>query len=298
MAYRLRANDSPVSEGIRRIAREQLAKAIAAIDDPTDPEEAVHDIRTCCKKLRGLLRLIRPEIDEYRSENEALRDTARRLSGVREAKVLQDTYDLLLDTCDATLDRRTLGQIRRRFTLERKAELQRIDLAGRLSECRQELVEARDRASGWTIASDGWSGLAGGLAKTYARARSSAEEARLQGTPAAYHELRKQLKYHLFHTLLLRSIWPREMSERAAVATRASDLLGDYHDIAVLEAQLTSGHRTFGDRSAIEAALALAAERRGKLTHDAWPLIGRLLAEKTGALVDRWSALWVNWRGT
>ena len=52
MPYRLRDSDRSVPEGVRRIAGEQLDRAIDAIDQ-LDPAEAIHEVRTRCKKLRG-----------------------------------------------------------------------------------------------------------------------------------------------------------------------------------------------------------------------------------------------------
>src|SRR3954471_12662774 len=52
-------------------------------------DETVHEVRKSLKRLRALLRLLRHALgpDEYRRENRALRDTARPLGEVRDAKV-------------------------------------------------------------------------------------------------------------------------------------------------------------------------------------------------------------------
>ena len=292
LAYRLQSTEVFVPAGIRRIACEQLDKALAPIVTQ-DAEGAIHDVRTRCKKLLGLLRIVQPNLSEFRSESHAFRDIAGHLSDLREAKVLQDTYDRLLERRHNGIDRRALGQIRRRFTLEHTELRSRVDLAARFAECREDLAAARDRAGEWTIARDGWSAVGPGLTRTYTRARSAARNAREEGTAEAWHELRKQLKYHYFHTLLLRRIWPREMRVRAGVAARATDLLGQHHDLAVFKSRLIDD-RFSGDLVIAELALGLATKGQQVLLSQAGPLIGRLLAEKPRPLARNWRALWEN----
>jgi hypothetical protein len=61
MSYHLKRSDGPVQDGVRRIAVDQIDAAIAELDDKAlDVHETVHQIRKRCKKLRGLIRLVRP----------------------------------------------------------------------------------------------------------------------------------------------------------------------------------------------------------------------------------------------
>src|SRR5690349_17569591 len=56
-------------------------------------DDTVHEVRKSLKRLRALLRLLRHSLgrDEYRRENLALRDAARPLAVVRDAKVFVGT---------------------------------------------------------------------------------------------------------------------------------------------------------------------------------------------------------------
>ena len=52
MAYRFRRKDRSVEHALRRIAREQVDKAVTSIDDEEDQtSETIHDVRRRCKKL-------------------------------------------------------------------------------------------------------------------------------------------------------------------------------------------------------------------------------------------------------
>src|SRR5207244_2408804 len=75
--------DGAVGDALRAVARDILAEALAALDDPEKSDAvAVHDYRKAMKRWRALLRLIIPFIGE---EGEQLRvearDLARELAG-------------------------------------------------------------------------------------------------------------------------------------------------------------------------------------------------------------------------
>jgi hypothetical protein len=53
----------------------------------------VHQVRKLCKKLRGLIRLVRPEFDNFQKEDEFFRDAARELSYVRDAQSIIGLID-------------------------------------------------------------------------------------------------------------------------------------------------------------------------------------------------------------
>ena len=98
MAFAVRPEES-LRKGIRRIARREMEEIRAHVTKPANGsrDAAVHEARKCCKKLRALLRLVRPAISArtYRGENTAFRDAARPLTAVRDAKVLIETLDKL-----------------------------------------------------------------------------------------------------------------------------------------------------------------------------------------------------------
>jgi CHAD domain-containing protein len=96
MAYRLALADD-LAASLQSVARDQLEGAADGLADGDDPVEAVHDARKRIKKTRAALRLARPGLPKrvYRAENSALRDTARGLSGARDADVMVETAEKL-----------------------------------------------------------------------------------------------------------------------------------------------------------------------------------------------------------
>jgi hypothetical protein len=55
MSHRFEGNES-AAEAVARVALEQLDKALDHTRAKTKLDDAVHDVRVCFKKLRGLIR--------------------------------------------------------------------------------------------------------------------------------------------------------------------------------------------------------------------------------------------------
>src|SRR3546814_13842801 len=108
---------------MRRIAGEQIEKALASVE-ARDRSDAIHDIRKRCKKLRGLVRLVRPVFDGYAQENAGFRRLADSISAARDSKVMQDNCDRLNRDSSAPSARRELDSNWQQFTLPRRAATQ------------------------------------------------------------------------------------------------------------------------------------------------------------------------------
>jgi len=66
MGFRFEEKDAGLADGMRRIATEEVARAEAELADPDLPiARKVHQARKRTKRLRGLLRLLRPAFPAY-----------------------------------------------------------------------------------------------------------------------------------------------------------------------------------------------------------------------------------------
>jgi len=298
MAYRFQFDDRSVEAGLRRIALDQIDRALAEIDDPAlEPHATVHQVRKRCKKLRGLVRLVRPAFGGYKAENAAARDAARALSGLRDTEALIEAYDALVARYGEEVDRRAFAPVRRRLTLRQQEAADGADVERALAAVRDDMAAARERAAGWRLdeVENGFDALAGGLAKTYRRARKAMAGAREAPTEETVHEWRKRAKYHWYHARLLAPMWPGPMRAHRDAAKRLSDMLGDHHDLAVLRRTVAGDRAAFGPAAAVTRFERLAARRQGELEAEGFALGARLLAEPPKALARRWGAYWNAW---
>ena len=239
--------DEPLHSGVRRVAYEQIDAALGGLGDPQADgvEETVHDVRKRCKKLRGLVRLVRPALgDEYQQANKLFRDAARQLSALRDDQALLETFDDLVAAHADHLPDGGLGALR--ATLAARAEAAGAAAHaddGRLRRATDLLQRARERVESWPVGDDP-APLEGGLAKTYRRGRRALDATAACPTDEELHELRKRAKYTWYHVRLLTPAAPSVLDPLASRLHDLSDALGDDHDLAVLDR--TAGRPTRG----------------------------------------------------
>lgn len=296
MVYSLKQAGN-VQEQVRAIADYQIGEGLKSLTNPDiDRAEAVHDARKRCKKLRGLIRLVRPAFADYKRENEAFKRVAHLFDDLRDAKVMQDTYDLLLEDYDAQIERAAFAPIRREFTRRRKALSTDELWQDRTMRARGLFGEARERAREWSLTDQGWDALQGGLEKTYGRAIDAMDEGLDDPTGPKLHEWRKRVKYHWYHTRLLKRLFPDLVEPRAELLHDLSNNLGDHHDIHVFRSRLDAEPDAFGDADTLGVTRALADRHQQALVEQAAGKGRRLFAQSGEVFSQRWAAWWQVWQ--
>ena len=205
MAYRFKI-DEPIGSGVRRVACEQAARAGRELEAASGA--AVHESRKAIKRLRALLRLIRPEIGEkaFKARNAAMREIAAALSGPRDQGILLETVAKL----EARYGAETAG------ILAPVRDLIGADAAGSqasigraaIEQVRGLLAREEKRFETLEIAGDGFTVLADGLEQSYRRGRKALAKARENPSDQAYHDLRKAVQWHWRQMAVLSRAWP------------------------------------------------------------------------------------------
>lgn len=297
MAFRIRADES-LQDGIQRIALEQMDKAIDELNDrELGSHETVHQVRKRCKKIRGLIRLVRPEFEEtYDRENAWYRDAARPLSYVRDAQALVETFDKLTGHYEAQIDSEAFADIRQRLIDRRESVAEdEVGLRERLDEFRDRLHEGRERIAAWRLQQDGFDAVARGLRKTYVRGRKAMKTAYRKPSMETFHEWRKRAKYHWYHMRLLRPVWSGPLKKRRNEAAVLSDFLGDDHDLSILCKSLSECSNDFGMPETIRVLTGLISRRQVELRMQAETLGARIFAENGKRFTKRLRAYWKAW---
>lgn len=303
MAYAIEG-DETVVEAVRRITGEQVAEAVSGLEQATGDGLAavVHDARKRAKKLRGLIRLVRPVLGPaYGRANGSFRDAGRELSGLRDAQAALVTFDALVAASAGGLPEGGVGAVR--AGLARLAE--QAGEAGRAGDDPR-TGRAADllRAGGGHVAraafdADGWAAVGSGLEATYrAGRRALAGVRRDTADPGLMHEWRKRAKDAWYHVRLLQGAAPSVLDPIEDRFHLVADALGDAHDLAVICARLQASPGRFGDPAEVAAVCELADGRRADLVRRAVGVGSRLYAEKPGAYARRVGAYWRLWHGT
>ncbi|MDR7194599.1 CHAD domain-containing protein [Luteimonas terrae] len=293
MAYRIRRKDSKAQASLRRIAREQVQAAIRSIDATAiDHAEAIHDVRKRIKKIRGLLRLVRPGFDDYRAENAAFRGIASPLGPQRDAGVRLETFD---DVAATTGNRSNdWATVRQALVRQRQAIAAAHDPEGLLHATRGALRDALVRIDTWRVAEDGFDAFETGLKSSYRRARKAMRAACKHGDDDAFHGWRKRNKDHSLHLRLLQPIWPGPMRATQVCAAGLGEVLGQHHDLAVLAAHVRAMADVPSDAAdALETAIG---SRQRTLATRAGALGAPLYADPARALVKSWRRRYIAWQ--
>jgi hypothetical protein len=284
---------SDVEHQVRRMAEEQLDKAIADTKGG-DFDEAVHSVRRRCKRLRGLLRLIRPTFSHYNRENKAIRDAADRLSGARDAAAVIETFG----------DLRSFGHKQGNHLQPALADAVAVMLENRadkpshtggqvalLAELRSALDAVRKRVEDWSVEREGFNALEQGLVATYARMRKRMDRARKDNSAISFHDWRKDTKYHWHHVGMLQAAAPDLLGHRKELLNQLGTCLGDHHNLFVLGEVLEKERGPIA-RNQVSTVQAAISERQSELAKQAFLLGEQLAAEKPQALGDRFHAYW------
>lgn len=301
MAYELKRKET-VSDGIRRIACERIEKALEVLDGSPRRslgDEAVHNARKRFKQVRGALRIVRKELGAKRfdRENRTFRNSGRPLSEVRDAKVMVDTLDELARHYKGQLAPGSFKQLRAALEAHRREVRKR--LLGR-NHTVHSIVSAVRKSSrrlpDWPLEHKGWKAIAAGLRRTYAQGRDAMNAAIRDGSDLAFHEWRKRVKDLRYGIELLARAWPQTMQSMAESAHHLTDLLGQDHDLAVLQGIVENELKDVSADNERELLEPLVSQRRADLQKEAGELGRKLYAESEDEFVNRIHDYWKAWR--
>jgi CHAD domain-containing protein len=271
---------------VRNALRRQIGSARRALrrkEGLTD--EAIHVARKELKRARASLRLLRDGIGDtvYARENALLRDAARPLAPVRDAKVTLEALDRLTGGDGTTGNRAAL---RRALLAQRRRARRELRASGIVAETGRSLAEAARRVKTWRLPRDGTSILRAGLMRIYRRGRKALAAARSSDNDESLHEARKQVKYLEKAMETLRPVEPRRVAKAIRRAKSVADRLGDDHDFAVLQGRIAALPLAVIPRAST-ALLSEIGDRRRKLQGKALRKARRVYKKKPRAVVER-----------
>ena len=86
-----------------------------------------------------------------------------------------------------------------------------------------------------------------------------------------FHEWRKRVKYHWYHCRLLKNLYKPLMKARRDEAKHLADLLGDDHDLSMLDLLLTEHARDFPDPAEVDAFREVIRKSQQTIREEAFP---------------------------
>ena len=289
MAYKFKL-DEPIAKGFRRIAREQIARALNDLGQDDLADKGVHESRKTMKRLRALLRMVRPQIGEktFKARNAGLRNAGQMLSGQRESKVLSETIAKLEAHVEADASQ-SLARFKHTVGAMDNAAPNVLSLETATT-LRALLEKEGRRIDKLKFKSAGFDVLAPGLQLSYDKGRRVLAKAYKSPSDQKFHDLRKTVQWHWRHMALLSRAWPEYFEVRIHAARELSQLLGDDHDLAMLQAAVKSIGKTTD--TGYRQVIRLARGRQEELRADCFERARRIFAEPHEDFVRRIEIYW------
>jgi CHAD domain-containing protein len=298
MSYYLQQGEA-IDTGLRRILDEQISRARNGLrENGPARTEGIHDARKCFKKIRAVLRLVRPEVGKlYKKKNVYFRDLGRELADYREQAAMIECYHALQSDHPEELAEEVIPAERvclavRQATVA-SSEVDQPRLCQAVAE---KLDQALAELDDWPLPTGrDFERLADGVATTYARGRRAMKIAAKKPSAESFHDWRKRVKYHWYHVRLLRNIWPDVMKGRRDSLKTLSDRLGENHDLDDLLAVIDAEGKTIGTDKQCNVLRKIIAAEQTRLRNEAFQVGQHLYIEKPDDLISRWADQWDAW---
>lgn len=291
MGFRLKSGET-VSNDVRRIVLRQLDLAASELVSVGDPEsdEAVHDARRRVKKIRAIIRLIRPVLDKPHRSDPNLRRVSKMLAPVADGKGVIDTLNELLHRYRKELPRKTAAAIRSDLIAREKQIDRKAAEDGVLQEAKRTLRHERTRVKRWKLSADGFRAIAPGLKDSVRRARDGMVTAWLHPSAANHHTWRRSVKDHWFHVRLLQERCDNRLQPYQHHLEALDGILGEYHNLVLLHEVLVSDSTL--SRREVARCLRIVERYQRALRRNAQVLGMRIYDEKPRRFVRRVKRLW------
>jgi CHAD domain-containing protein len=282
-----------MSAEIRRIVLEQLDIAASELRDVGNPEteEAVHDARRRVKKIRAVIRLVRPVLDKaYRAVDADLSDVSRLLAPVADGQGVIDTLNALARRYHNDLPRRTASSIRSDLVEREKRIGSQAELEHVTERAANTLRTERSRVKRWQLTAQGFRALEPGLKESVRRARDSMIAAKLHPTTEQYQTWRRHVKNHWFHIRLIEARCGNQLMDYQRRLEALDGVLGEYHNLMLLRDVLVTDSGV--SRREAARCLRVVARYQKTLRNDAQTLGMRIYSERPRRFVRRVKHMW------
>ncbi|MBU1865381.1 MAG: CHAD domain-containing protein [Actinobacteria bacterium] len=275
-----------VGAGLARIGCGQFDRVADGLAGHPDRDTGLHEARKAIKRLRALLRLVRRQLGEpvFEEHDGALRDLARALAPLRDARVSIDILDEAATARCPGLRTVLAGRYQALLgaTFGDPAALASLERAVGEGRRRWEAVFPGALPDGFEV-------VAAGITRTYRRGRKRMARAMRRGRDRDFHEWRKEAK-HLRHQMeMLLPLDPVALAPAVVRLVELGEVLGSEHDLTVVIGMVDPSEGGGDGRSSLLGALS---QRRAGLRAAARRLGTEVFGSEPAVLVAGLERVW------
>ncbi|MDT0676067.1 CHAD domain-containing protein [Autumnicola musiva] len=281
MSYKLEKQET-LEDNVNRIASEEIELCISSLKN-SNIHEGIHEIRKSLKKIRALARLFRDELGEkkYKKINIFFRDVGHELAPLRDLTAHMETIEMIKARYGNHIYVNFFNSILQELEKEREELEENLKEKNFFSEYLVEQFEtARENFTEWPVKSADLTIVLPSIKRTYERGRNALEEAYADPNANNFHEWRKRAKYLWHQIQLLENLWPKFFTTWADEVHILADLLGDDHDLMILNEKIKATELHLNDEKQTEILHALIKEYSDHLRIEAELQGGLVYAEK------------------
>lgn len=282
-----------LSENVHKLGAAQTDAVLKRLAVKSKQARAVHEARKTMKRLRALLRLIRPALDKktFTANEKRLKEIGRSLAGARDIQSMLECI-ARLEAADPEAAKEPVGIALKSLLLARRQEADREVLGKSGASLRKELRQVRKAFAELQVDGDGADIIRASIRKDYAAAMDAYHHAYDTGKDETFHEWRKLVQRNWRQLLLIEAGWPSMIRPHINIMHELADALGDDHDLYMLAERVSDANKALGNRKQVDAYLTLCRKRQDALRIRAALLGERLFSEKPSSIAARLAAYW------
>src|SRR3981081_362422 len=291
-----------VSAGLGRIVEELITSAIECIRQPsTDREEDLHQVRLAIKKLRAILRLLRPLVSKtfFKRENASLRSAARRLARLRDFAVARRTLEQVTDKLASHSQDAAVQEVFASFLAQTPASSRYDeDRETALQLAARALTQTRRAFRALPLPDRGWKTIEPGLKKLYRQNRMWMKCALSSDKDEDFHEWRKHVKYYFYLLKMLTPSWHSRLGKTVKKLDCLQDKLGKDHDLAVMKSFLVKHLSNSGYTTPVGQVVQYLKKRSAKFRKQSMALGKILFDDKPDQWMKALRKRWEDWQSS
>jgi CHAD domain-containing protein len=283
-------------QGIHRLL-EQLNEETARLIVPGSRVHlSIHESRKNIKKIRAVLRLIRHEIGEekYREFNAFYSESGQQVAMLRDDTSIIELLENFKMAIKSPALKKVIQKSIRLTIKKREKEFAEFHKNKNDIKLNKLLLKKTEELRHLNIPSNPEIFILQSIGKVHRSTIKRMKLAETEGSKEAYHNWRKQVKYLMFQMMMLKNAWPLFFEAYIAELDKLQKLLGNLHDLDILNSLVVEGTLLALDKKQKEALLKYIYPHRASLKKQLH-LIGRqVFAESSPAFSKRLLGIWNN----
>ena len=284
-----------ISAAAHRIVSEQYELIIEACTNHENADIAVHDVRKASKRIRAVLRMLKPDLppDVYLRENTFLKEISRKLSVARNFHVFEEEFENIISAGIIELSDETANKIRQHLKSKKDDAFELITGLDIFHSIAQKTEEAKQRFSQVDLSMMGPHTVYKGIGKVFAWGQKQMMHSQQFPTDENLHEMRKRIKTLMYLVKLIKDVSPEFFNGYFKGLKSASLALGEDHNMAELNDYLdTLDEKLVPDEDKLSIESYISSQRQ-QIQLEVWPEIAKLYTGQAGEFSKRVKAYWL-----